>query len=121
MSENPHFWMKRYYDFNVYSQPKIAEKVHYMHLNPVVRRLVERPEQWEWSSFRTYACREMGGEASIGSFLMVGKSLLLATPVRSGAPRGMMVGTKLYFYAPTGCGLVASNCLSTYCRMPPLA
>jgi REP-associated tyrosine transposase len=52
--------MKRYYDFNVYSQPKIAEKLHYMHENPVGRGLVERPEQWEWSSFRAYACGEIG-------------------------------------------------------------
>ena len=56
--EARHFWMKRYYDFNVYSEPKIAEKLHYMHQNPVVRGLVERPEQWEWSSFRAYACGE---------------------------------------------------------------
>src|SRR4051794_22048739 len=28
--DEQHFWMKRYYDFNVYSQPKIAEKLHYM-------------------------------------------------------------------------------------------
>jgi len=41
-----HFWMKRYYDFNVYSDAKIGEKLHYMHENPVVRGLVQRPEQW---------------------------------------------------------------------------
>ena len=55
-----HFWMKRYYDFNVYSDPKIAEKLDYMHQNPVVRGLVERPEQWEWSSFKFYARGETG-------------------------------------------------------------
>jgi len=27
----------------------------------------------------------------------------------------------LHTYTPTACGLVASNCRSTYCRMPPLA
>ena len=52
--------MKRYYDFNVYSEPKIAEKILYMHQNPVVRGLVERPGQWKWSSFRFYACGENG-------------------------------------------------------------
>ena len=51
-----HLWMKRFYDFNVYSQPKIAEKLHYMHQNPVVRGLVERREQWEVSE-RTHAER----------------------------------------------------------------
>jgi putative transposase len=55
-----HLWMKRYYDFNVFSSRKIAEKLHYMHQNPVVRGLVERPEQWDWSSFRAYACEESG-------------------------------------------------------------
>jgi hypothetical protein len=51
--------MKRYYGFNVYSQPNCWEAALY-HQNPVVRGLVERPEQWEWSSFRAYACRETG-------------------------------------------------------------
>ena len=55
-----HFWMKRYYDFNVYSEQKIAEKLHYMHQNPVVRGLVGRPEQWWWSSFGAYAFGEAG-------------------------------------------------------------
>jgi|SRR5579859_5713421 len=53
-----HFWMKRYYDFNVYSAPKIGEKLHYMHQNPVARGLVERAEQWRWSSFEFYASGE---------------------------------------------------------------
>ncbi|HTS06143.1 MAG TPA: transposase [Candidatus Eisenbacteria bacterium] len=55
-----HFWMKRFYDFNVYSEPKIAEKLHYMHQNPVTRGLVVRPEDWKWSSFNFYACGESG-------------------------------------------------------------
>jgi putative transposase len=59
-SSNHHFWMKRYYDFNVFSSQKIAEKLHYMHENPIVRGLVERPEDWKWSSFRFYACGELG-------------------------------------------------------------
>jgi len=48
------FWQVRYYDFNVYSSAKIAEKLRYMHRNPVARRLVSRPEEWKWSSFRHY-------------------------------------------------------------------
>jgi putative transposase len=55
-----HFWMKRFYDFNVYSEPKIAEKLHYMHQNPVTRGLVACPEDWKWSSFNFYACGEGG-------------------------------------------------------------
>jgi len=47
-------WQKRFYDFNVWSERKHIEKLRYMHRNPVKRGLVERPEQWRWSSFRSY-------------------------------------------------------------------
>jgi putative transposase len=46
------FWQERYYDFNVWSRGKHAEKVDYIHWNPVRRGLVERPEDWAWSSYR---------------------------------------------------------------------
>ena len=53
-------WMRRFYDFNVWSERKEIEKLHYMHQNPVVRGLVERPEDWKWSSFHFYASGEVG-------------------------------------------------------------
>jgi putative transposase len=59
-SSSSHFWMKRFHDFNVWSESKIDEKVHYIHQNPVTRGLVERPEDWQWSSFRAYAYGETG-------------------------------------------------------------
>lgn len=49
------FWQARFYDFNVYSQAKVKEKLNYMHANPVVRQLVEHPEEWKWSSWSNYA------------------------------------------------------------------
>ncbi len=49
------FWQARYYDFNVWSERKRVEKLRYMHRNPVKRGLVERPEDWKWSSFVHYA------------------------------------------------------------------
>jgi putative transposase len=49
-----HFWQKRYYDFNVWSEDRLAEKLAYIHANPVSRGLVEHPEDWPWSSFRHY-------------------------------------------------------------------
>jgi putative transposase len=55
-----HLWLKRFYDFNVWSQRKETEKLHYMHQNPVARGLVERSENWKWSSFRSYATGEPG-------------------------------------------------------------
>ena len=50
----PQFWQKRFYDFNVWSLKKRIEKLHYMHMNPVKRGLVARPDEWIWSSFSFY-------------------------------------------------------------------
>jgi putative transposase len=55
-----HFWQARYYDFNVWSEHKFVEKLRYIHRNPVQRGLVERPEEWDWSSFRHYANGDAG-------------------------------------------------------------
>jgi putative transposase len=49
------FWQRRFYDFNVWSRKKKAEKLHYIHRNPVKRGLVSRPEDWAWSSYAFYA------------------------------------------------------------------
>jgi len=54
------FWQRRYYDFNVWSEEKRIEKLRYMHRNPVKRGLVEKPEQWQWSSFRHFANGQIG-------------------------------------------------------------
>jgi putative transposase len=41
----PHrIWQPRFYDFNVWTARKRAEKLRYMHRNPVKRGLVESPE-----------------------------------------------------------------------------
>ena len=55
IGEAEHFWQKRYYDFNVRNYRQHVEKLRYIHRNPVHRGLCERPEDWEWSSFRQYA------------------------------------------------------------------
>jgi putative transposase len=55
LSGEQHFWQKRYYDFNIRNYPQFAEKLRYVHRNPVKAGLCERPEDWEWSSFRHYA------------------------------------------------------------------
>jgi putative transposase len=54
------FWQPRYYDFNVYSAPKRIEKLRYIHRNPVNRGFADKPEQWQWSSFRHYATGRIG-------------------------------------------------------------
>src|ERR1700722_11536544 len=50
-----HLWQPRYYDFNVFTNRKLVEKVRYIHRNPVTRGLVTRPEDYRWSSFNHYA------------------------------------------------------------------
>ena len=55
-----HVWQSRFYDFNVWSERKHVEKLRYMHRNPVKRGLVLEPDQWAWSSFRSYAYGEAG-------------------------------------------------------------
>ena len=54
------FWQSRFYDFNLWGQQKEVEKLKYMHRNPVVRGLVASPEDWRWSSYRSYAYGEAG-------------------------------------------------------------
>jgi putative transposase len=61
------FWQPRYYDFNVHNEEKRVEKLRYMHRNPVKRGLVNKPEDWAWSSFRHYATG-VEGTVEIESF-----------------------------------------------------
>jgi len=51
-------WEPRYHDFNVFTEAKRIEKLRYMHRNPVKAGIVERPEDWPWSSFNAYATNE---------------------------------------------------------------
>ena len=71
-----HLWQKPFYDFNVYSEEKFGGKTE-IHApesgapnkrrccgccggNPIKRGLVENPEDWKWSSYRTYGVKERG-------------------------------------------------------------
>ena len=49
------FWQARYYNFNVWSEPKRIEKLRYMHRKPVKRGLATHPHDWLWSRYRHYA------------------------------------------------------------------
>jgi putative transposase len=60
------FWQPRYYDFNVFTEAKRVEKLGYMHWNPVKRGLVDKPEDWAWSSCRFYQTG-LPGRVSIDS------------------------------------------------------
>jgi putative transposase len=56
----PRFWQRRFYDFNVWSLKKRVEKLHYMHMNPLKRKLVDHPRDWPWSSFSFYSNLKQG-------------------------------------------------------------
>ncbi|MEO6811603.1 MAG: transposase [Isosphaeraceae bacterium] len=43
------------YDRNIVQERTLLRVIDYIHLNPVRRGLVERPEQWAWSSAGWYA------------------------------------------------------------------
>jgi len=59
LPESP-FWNKRYFDVNVISEQQWVNAVSYIHRNPVKRGLVQRPEDWAWSSAKSYATLTSG-------------------------------------------------------------
>ncbi len=49
------FWLEGGgYDRNITEQKTTLAAIDYIHLNPVRRGLVKRPEDWKWSSYRFY-------------------------------------------------------------------
>ncbi len=48
------FWKPRGYDFNIDRKESLLQKLDYIHRNPLRRGLVERAEDWTWSSYRYY-------------------------------------------------------------------
>jgi putative transposase len=81
VGEAHRIWQARFYDFNVWSEGKRKEKLRYIHRNPVKRGLVEDPEQWQWSSFRSYAYGEPGvvriNDASVLKMKVTGRAVQL--------------------------------------------
>jgi putative transposase len=53
-------WESRYHDVNVWTDAVRIQKLRYIHRNPVKAGLVAEPDQWRWSSFRSYAYLEAG-------------------------------------------------------------
>ena len=41
-------WEPRYYDFNIFTEHKLREKLEYIHMNPVHAGLVVAPADWRW-------------------------------------------------------------------------
>ena len=53
--EKGELWQERFFDHALRTVKDYGETVEYIHMNPVKRGLVKRPEQWKWSSFPEYA------------------------------------------------------------------
>jgi len=49
-----HMWQRKYYDFLLFTDRKVREKIQYLHNNPVSRGLTATPCEWPWSSARWY-------------------------------------------------------------------
>ena len=49
------FWQHEYWDRFVRHEKEFNERLEYMHLNPVNKGLVKRPEDWRWSSYNSFA------------------------------------------------------------------
>ena len=53
------FWMRGGgYDRNLRSLDDVREKIRYIHANPVRRNLVDKVEDWKWSSYRAWQSGE---------------------------------------------------------------
>ena len=48
-------WQARYFDFICRRTRDVANKLDYIHQNPVVARLVSRADEWRWSSAGFYS------------------------------------------------------------------
>ena len=53
--ESGELWQERFFDRALRTVREYHQKVEYIHLNPVRRGLVQRPENWRWSSMAEFA------------------------------------------------------------------
>ena len=52
--ETGELWQGRFFDRALRTVKEYLETVEYIHMNPVRRELVKRPEDWKWSSVHEY-------------------------------------------------------------------
>lgn len=55
-------WQRGFYDFNIYTEKKLLEKLDYMHNNPVKAGLLLSPDSYEWSTGRPYSLEKVERE-----------------------------------------------------------
>ena len=47
-------WQDRYQDHVIRNNNDFAKHIDYIHYNPVKHNLIEKPEDWKWSSYQNY-------------------------------------------------------------------
>ncbi len=57
------FWQDRFDDLLLKSEKQFEIKLNYIHYNPVRANLVERPEEWKYSSYKDW--RDKNSERGI--------------------------------------------------------
>ncbi len=68
-------WQHQFWERFVRHERELAERLDYMHHNPVRRGLVKRPEDWRWSSYNNFSLekqRVAGGPIPIDYVRMPG-------------------------------------------------
>ncbi len=53
-TEGP-LWQHQFWDRFVRHAKELNDRLTYLHLNPVRKGLVQRPEEWPWSSYNNFA------------------------------------------------------------------
>jgi REP element-mobilizing transposase RayT len=51
-------WHHQFWDRFVRHAREFNDRLEYMHLNPVRKGLVSKPEQWPWSSYSNFGLKE---------------------------------------------------------------
>jgi putative transposase len=54
-------WQHQFWDRFVRHAGELLRRLLYMHLNPVRKGLVAKPEDWRWSSYNNFALDRLGG------------------------------------------------------------
>jgi len=58
-------WQRRFWEHCIRDEDDLVKHIHYIHYNPVKHKLVDRPGDWQWSTFHRY--KTAGGLDAIGN------------------------------------------------------
>jgi putative transposase len=75
-----HFFQGRYKAFLVQQHRYFAALLRYIHVNPVRARIIERPDDYQWSSDRSFLSRAPSFHDRCAAFALLG-------PTRQAASR----------------------------------